>query len=339
MLSLMHTVVSREVSPMSARRHGRGFTLVELLVVIAILGVLIGLLLPAVQAARESSRRSACTNNLKQLALGLHSHHDAFKRLPPSSLNANVDPKGRRRWGWTFLILPFIEQASLYEACKTKSPANMDSTVESLARQPIAQLLCPSCSVGLLAPEAKHAVDFGSSKSNYLASGGPLPAWGATIAQTDLQMEYSLGAMRKARGVTFTEITDGLSKTFLIGEAGGNPEPTAPDTADEMPGIWAGTQNEGGAQPEVMRYANQKLNSGQTTAFGSFHPGGGSFAMCDGAVVFIQDTIGFNTPNNTYGIDVTSSQAPSRRTAWLSANRGVYQKLSSRADGNPTGNE
>jgi prepilin-type N-terminal cleavage/methylation domain-containing protein/prepilin-type processing-associated H-X9-DG protein len=335
---------------MSVRSFRDGFTLVELLVVIAIIGTLVGLLLPAVQSAREASRRSTCSNNLKQLALGLHNHHDAFKRLPASSLNENVDPRSRMKWGWTFSILPYIEQATLYDACMAqgsnlwRSAKWMDTTVQSLARQPIATLLCPSCRVGVLAPEAKYAADISdwnieSSKSNYLASGGPFPSWGTTAANIDPQLEYSLGAMRKAKGVTFNDITDGLSKTFLIGEAGGNPLPGTPGDADRMPGVWAGTGNEAGAQPEVMRYTNEKLNSGEQTAFGSFHPGGANFAMCDGAVVFIRDTIGFNTPSNNGGIDVDTSQAPARRTAWLNASRGVFQKLSSRADGNSNGND
>src|SRR3954468_7057678 len=105
-----------------AFHHRRGFTLVELLVVIAIIGILVALLLPAVQAARESARRSQCVNNLKQLVLGIHNHHDTIRRLPPGGAMDQPPfgtdlPTGSNRWGssWMVYILPYIEQQSLYQ--------------------------------------------------------------------------------------------------------------------------------------------------------------------------------------------------------------------------------
>src|SRR6187397_2048734 len=115
-------------------RRRRGFTLIELLVVIAIIGVLIALLLPAVQAARESARRTQCTNNLKQLALGCHNHHDTYKKLPnggqhwpfPPEYNSNAVPEvnEKQRAGWGFQVLPFIEQRPLWEGATGSSIAN-----------------------------------------------------------------------------------------------------------------------------------------------------------------------------------------------------------------------
>jgi len=106
----------------STRRHS-GFTLVELLVVIAIIGVLVALLLPAVQAAREASRRSSCSNNLKQLAIACHNFHDQKKRLPPAGANDSAPefgfaiPQVAGRWGasWLVHILPYVEQQPLYD--------------------------------------------------------------------------------------------------------------------------------------------------------------------------------------------------------------------------------
>ena len=102
-----------------------GFTLVELLVVIAIIGILVAMLLPAVQAAREAARRTHCLNNLKQVALGLHSHHDAYHKFPPTYYGgyANTPPAGGYRvtsMNWSFLarILPYIEQGDLYDAAR-----------------------------------------------------------------------------------------------------------------------------------------------------------------------------------------------------------------------------
>ena len=90
----------------------RGFTLVELLVVIAIIGILVALLLPAIQAAREAARRTQCTNNLKQINLGLNNYHDTFRIFPPGAWNYANRGNGL---AWTVFILPFLEQQTVYE--------------------------------------------------------------------------------------------------------------------------------------------------------------------------------------------------------------------------------
>src|SRR5438874_354799 len=117
-----------------SRRIANGFTLVELLVVIAIIGVLVALLLPAVQSAREAARRTQCMNNLRQIGLALHTYHDTFRVFPPSYLivpggSANMGPpdpdNGDAGPGWTalMLILPQMEQANLYNAFDLNTPA------------------------------------------------------------------------------------------------------------------------------------------------------------------------------------------------------------------------
>jgi prepilin-type N-terminal cleavage/methylation domain-containing protein len=131
-------------------RRRPGFTLVELLVVIAIIGILVALLLPAVQAAREAARRSQCQNNLKQLALACHNHHDNKKRLPFSvSPWAEGGPPPRTGRGWIIEALPFMEQQNLYVAFEPSRVGDMFSGGGILNCQPqlatvLEALTCPS---------------------------------------------------------------------------------------------------------------------------------------------------------------------------------------------------
>src|SRR5438874_735696 len=137
---------STMLSPSKIVRGPAGFTLVELLVVIAIIGVLVALLLPAVQAARESARRSQCQNNLKQLALASMNYEDTFKALPPGSsgqytVNGSAvtfsgawkDPQRNTPWGhysWAAVILPFVEQKTIYDSLNFNLPAYANSIME-----------------------------------------------------------------------------------------------------------------------------------------------------------------------------------------------------------------
>ncbi|MDR1492054.1 MAG: DUF1559 domain-containing protein, partial [Planctomycetaceae bacterium] len=152
----------------------RAFTLVELLVVIAIIGVLIALLLPAVQAAREAARRMQCTNHLKQWALGCHNHHDTLGALPPLGKEGNDD-----RIGWTVWLLPYVEQSAIYQLAAsggTAAAVNGTTNYDPFGGNPwdtnylpwqtqISILICPSD------PKAKTPCD-GIGRRNYLASVG-----------------------------------------------------------------------------------------------------------------------------------------------------------------------
>jgi prepilin-type N-terminal cleavage/methylation domain-containing protein len=158
-MSLSPMSLGNRIGPSGRLRLPRGFTLVELLVVIAIIATLIGLLLPAVQAAREAARRSSCTNNLKQLGLAVIVYHDAKKKFPPSVAQWGESPSdspamcnkqaGCTGRGWIVETLPFMDQATLYTALGPSTKGNIYESrglalVKPLLKTPLPTLACPT---------------------------------------------------------------------------------------------------------------------------------------------------------------------------------------------------
>jgi prepilin-type N-terminal cleavage/methylation domain-containing protein/prepilin-type processing-associated H-X9-DG protein len=297
---------------MTRRVSGRtsGFTLVELLVVIAIIGILIALLLPAVQAARESARRTQCNNNLKQIALGMHTFHDNYGQFPPGEVTAAVTPPGppgkgdgtsrNRNWVWSALILSYIEQTALHEQLdpglpvplaesapprNDVPPATGSSLGTQLVLKPIPTYMCPS--------------DTGPVINLRLGS------YGKTCYPVSKIMAF-LDTNTK-----LTDILDGSSNTLLIGERA-NPESGTPFW--HIGAVWAGrfgTNNSYAFEPGFMNVslaANALQTNGRCcvsandpndirSSTSSLHPGGAQFAFCDGSVKFLRQTIGYFPAN------------------------------------------
>ncbi len=198
-----------------------GFTLVELLVVIAIIGILIALLLPAVQAAREAARRSQCTNNMKQISLALHNYHDIYKTFPRqmygvcSNATFCADPTvcltgcGSGWAGWPgnnvfTMILPFVEQQSVFDKYDFRSTYFWGTNGSLIPSAQISTFRCPS-------DKLQQRGD--GAQMNYGISKGPNLSWdGNPVSQAENGMFRLFGEIRMA------EVTDGLSNTIMLGE-------------------------------------------------------------------------------------------------------------------------
>jgi prepilin-type N-terminal cleavage/methylation domain-containing protein len=269
----------------------RGFTLVELLVVIAIIGVLVGLLLPAVQSAREAARRSSCTNNLKQMALGLL-NHESSKRLFPTGregCDGACNPKNGPGTSGFVYLLPYLEETSLFDsymnAAEKISPLNSipAAVPESIVTARPKVFVCPTST-------NPATVDTGNGKNwgtncYALVAGHYGPTYG--ISSSVKWLNSGMFLYRDPLGVE--SASDGLSKVFVLGE-----------THDvDKPGhynrwVYAGRH------VDSLRTTDNPLNTPYNTgvkygqsngAFQSLHPGLGMFANGDGSVRAVNESI------------------------------------------------
>jgi prepilin-type N-terminal cleavage/methylation domain-containing protein len=205
-------------------KNRKGFTLVELLVVIAIIGVLVALLLPAVQAAREAARRMSCGNNMKQLGIALHNYHDTYKTFPPDGIwhgnlrgQASVGGLGQdattRSYTWICLVLPFIEQQPLHDKINFSIPGwvqFVDSTGAG-APTPLREISFPSLICGS-DPEYAEPSPKGWGLTSYAGNGG----WDHHRRRQD-RHDIS-GVFQLMDAISFKEFKDGTSNTIAIGE-------------------------------------------------------------------------------------------------------------------------
>ncbi len=286
----------------------RAFTLVELLVVIAIIGVLVGLLLPAVQAARESARRTQCSNNLKQLALASHNFHDTNGYMPPYRLT-------QRHASWAVLILPFMEQNNVYaqwdilKEYQGQLPAATQVNIKSYfcpsRRQP--QGFSNPTSTGLQAGGlGDYAASVGCNCNAFAAGVGNgvfVQAEGPPVL-TGSSPNRRIAGFKGA--LTMASITDGTSNTFLLGEKHipkDNPfgEPANDRSIFEASNVHttrrcAGRWNKNPLTPTdptvtPLLAPGLSIPLFSFFAFGGHHPGVCQFAICDGSVRPIRLTI------------------------------------------------
>lgn len=291
-------------------KKARGFTLVELLVVIAIIGILIALLLPAVQAAREAARRSQCSNNLKQLALAFHNYHDTFQVLAAGNLysvkrptTANWCSSGntnQSRAPWTVLILPYLEQSARHDqfdfgtAFTSTSNAAGSAVNHAQFALPNKAFQCPS--------DINAKADANNGCYYGVQGGGPTPA---CVSQNSQRVFFLNGVLYTNSSTRFAEVLDGTSNVFLIGETKYCLTPTG--RSDGFHAGWASAGkwdgfgvplNLAAAMLQINSYPNHGGNADtlnyMSRLFGSFHPGGCQFALVDGSVHFVSETIDIN---------------------------------------------
>ena len=312
-------------------RSNKGFTLVELLVVIAIIGILIGMLLPAVQAVREQARRVSCLNKIRNIALACVSYESSNQQFP-----AAVSNRGE---SYLVRILPMLEQNSLYDTFRAdNSPANL-TALDTLSGNQIDTFICDSTS-SVEATASNFSNEF---TSHYAGSAGPvtLPsdtsgiftvangfavATNATNGLVGLKGLFSptdasdFDARATKRGVSTSDVSDGMSNTLAITESSRSVFNN--DNADQTFSIrrprWAvGTESAGGNRLNFARAVAREINSfdvqdgsgGSTPqphhelCISSNHPGGANVANGDGSTHFVSEDTALDVLQAVAGID------------------------------------
>ena len=264
--------------PKSIAKQKRALTLVELLVVIAIIGVLIGLALPAVQMARESSRRSACSSNLRQVATAVLLHEEAHRTLPTGGWGADWvgDPDAgftpKQPGGWVYNILPFVEQQNLRNIGKSEQPDVKRVSLAKVLETPLEVFQCPSRRLPRPFPYQGPAKLENVNPPDKVAKSD----YAITPVVSSLKSEVLLSHIINRKGA---------SNTVMAGEkALGMDDYTTGAAAGDQLSMYCGDSDD---IRRSMSASTSSDQSGSSSGFGSPHAGGCNFAFCDSAVRFI----------------------------------------------------
>ncbi len=292
----------------ASRRPQGAFTLIELLVVIAIIGILLGLLLPAVQKVREAAGRISCANNLKQFGLAVHNYHGVYQSLPPASLGGDGEAS------WAVVLLPFIEQDNLYRQWNLNLRYTYYREPASVVGSQVKIYYCPSRrGPPLLSVTGDARPPWGGypgALGDYAANGGNSTAIWDDPRQGDgvlLYADTTFGpndTVASWRSMTaFKDVTDGLSNTLLIGEkhvlinsfgqeaAGDNSIYNGDDIRTIV--RVAGRQLPGPIDRPLAASPTDSYRPDER--FGSYHPGVCQFVLCDGSVRLIANAVDLDT--------------------------------------------
>jgi prepilin-type N-terminal cleavage/methylation domain-containing protein/prepilin-type processing-associated H-X9-DG protein len=220
-----------------------GFTLIELLVVIAIIGILISLLLPAVQKVRESASRTQCTNNLKQIGVALHNYHDVYRRFPPGYIDGNANAASTPDndvgpgWGWASFLLPFLELKDVYDQINFSQGVGLGGNV-AVSQLPLALFQCPTDPYQDNFPvfDSRFTSPIATvAHGNYVGCNGWLECfWNSggacNVAGNDgLSGQLGTGGnglFYRNSKCKIASVTDGLSNTIFVGERSGDHSPS-----------------------------------------------------------------------------------------------------------------
>lgn len=318
----------------SRKRRAYAFTLIELLVVIAIIGVLIGLLLPAVQKVREAANRMRCQNNLKQIGIALHNYHGVYEYFPPGCLHtvASLNWRGR--------ILPYLEQDSLYNSLSlTSGNVSWGGLNPQLVKRGLPVYMCPSSSLDPFYGSVAGVNTDGALIHAYIGISGatpdPIGRLGGSLCTTTMYGNMTFantGMLTVNQGIRIADCTDGTSNVIAVAEQSGLVGTN--DIRNYYRGGWAGAAMDGNYAGDstgphtqsfsvwcptgsgvinaytmgitVVAYRNNSKTApgpasfsySANTILNSFHPGGINVVLTDGSVRFVSDNVDFTNFQN-----------------------------------------